>query len=48
MLSSGAYLCLVLERYCCLVGRWERLAVCFNAFLALAMIYIWIQRLTVG
>jgi hypothetical protein len=31
-----------------LVVRWARLAVCFNAFLAMAMIHIWIQRLIVG
>jgi IS5 family transposase len=28
--------------------RWERLAACFNAFLAMAMIHIWVQRLIVG
>jgi transposase len=31
-----------------LVVRWERLAVCFNAVLAIAVIHIWIQRLIVG
>jgi hypothetical protein len=28
--------------------RWERLAACFAAFLAIATIHIWIQRLIVG
>src|ERR671939_2198676 len=36
------------KKYRRLVVRWERLAVCFNAFLAIAMIHIWIQRLIVG
>jgi hypothetical protein len=36
------------KKYRRLVVRWERLAVCFNAFLALALIHIWIQRLIVG
>jgi hypothetical protein len=31
-----------------LVIRWERRAVCFNAFLAMAIIQSWIQRLIVG
>jgi transposase len=31
-----------------LVVHWERLAVCFTAFLAIATIHIWIQRLIVG
>src|SRR5919202_2237625 len=31
-----------------LVVRWERLAACFDAFLALATIHIWVQRLIVG
>ena len=31
-----------------LVVRWERLAACFNAFLAIAMIHIWVHRLIVG
>jgi hypothetical protein len=31
-----------------LVVRWERLVACFNAFLALAMIHIGVQRLIVG
>ena len=30
------------------VVRWERLAACFNAFLAIAMIHIWVHRLIVG
>jgi hypothetical protein len=30
------------------VVRWERIAACFNAFLAIAMIHIWIHRLIVG
>jgi IS5 family transposase len=32
------------RKYRRLVVRWERLAVCFNAFLAMAVIHIWIQR----
>jgi transposase len=36
------------RKYRRLVVRWERLAVCFNAFLAMAVIHIWIQRLIVG
>ena len=36
------------KQYRRLVVRWERLAVCFNAFLAIAMIQIWIQRFIVG
>jgi hypothetical protein len=31
-----------------LVVRWERLTACFAAFLALATIHVWIQRLIVG
>jgi transposase len=31
-----------------LVVRWERLAACFAAFLAIAMFHIWIQPLRVG
>jgi hypothetical protein len=30
------------------VVRWEHLGACFNAFLAMAMIPIWIHRLIVG
>jgi hypothetical protein len=36
------------KKYRRLVVRWERRAVCFNAFLALAIIHIWIQKLIVG
>jgi Transposase DDE domain len=36
------------RKYRRLVVRWERLAACFNAFLAIAMIHIWIHRLIVG
>jgi transposase len=36
------------RKYRRLVVRWERLAVCFNAFLTIAVIHIWIQRLIVG
>jgi transposase len=36
------------KKYRRLVVRWERGAICFNAFLALAIIHIWIQRLIVG
>jgi hypothetical protein len=28
--------------------RWERLAACFNAFLAVAMIHMWVHKLIVG
>jgi hypothetical protein len=28
--------------------RWERLAACFNAFLAMAMMHMWVHRLIVG
>jgi hypothetical protein len=31
-----------------LVIRWERLATCCNAFLAIAMIHSWIRRLIAG
>ena len=31
-----------------LVVRWERIAACFDAFLAIATIPIWMQRLLVG
>jgi Transposase DDE domain len=33
------------KKYRRLVVRWERLAACFAAFLAMATIHIWIQRL---
>jgi len=36
------------KKYRRLVVRWERLAACFSAFLAIAIIHIWIQRLIVG
>jgi hypothetical protein len=28
--------------------RWERLAACFNAFLVIAVIHMWVHRLIVG
>jgi hypothetical protein len=36
------------KKYQRLVVRWERLAACFNAFLVIATMHIWIQRLIVG
>jgi hypothetical protein len=36
------------KKYRRLVVRWERLAACFAAFLAVATIHMWIQRLIVG
>jgi hypothetical protein len=36
------------RKYRRLVVRWERLAACFNAFLAMAMMPIWVPRLIVG
>jgi Transposase DDE domain len=36
------------NKYRRLVVRWERLAACFTAFLVIAIIHIWIQRLIVG
>jgi DDE family transposase len=36
------------KKYRRLVVRWERLAACFAAFLAVATIHIWIHRLLVG
>jgi hypothetical protein len=30
------------------VVRWERLAACFNAFLAVAMIHMWVHKLIAG
>ncbi|MGH8066710.1 MAG: hypothetical protein ACRERE_16035 [Candidatus Entotheonellia bacterium] len=36
------------RKYRRLVVRRERLAVCFNAFLAIAMIHLWVHRLIVG
>jgi hypothetical protein len=36
------------RKYRRLVVRWERLAACFNAFLAIAIIHLWVHRLIVG
>jgi transposase len=36
------------KKYRRLVVRWERSAACFDAFLAMATIHMWIQRLIVG
>jgi hypothetical protein len=36
------------RKYRRLVVRWERLAACFNALLAIAMMPIWIHRFIVG
>ena len=36
------------KKYRRLVVRWERIAACFDAFLAVATIHIWMQRLIVG
>jgi Transposase DDE domain len=36
------------KKYRRLAVRWERIAACFEAFLAVATIHIWIQRLIVG
>jgi IS5 family transposase len=36
------------RKYRRLVVRWERLAACFNAFLAIAMVHMWVHRLIVG
>jgi hypothetical protein len=36
------------KKYRRLVVRWERIAACFEAFLAVATIHIWIHRLIVG
>ena len=36
------------KKYRRLVVRWERMAACFEAFLAVATIHIWISRLIVG
>ena len=36
------------KKYRRLVVRWERLAACFDALLALATIHIWVHRLIVG
>jgi Transposase DDE domain len=36
------------KQYRRLVVRWERIAACFDAFLAIATIHIWIHKLIVG
>jgi predicted GNAT family acetyltransferase len=36
------------KKYRRLVVRWERIAACFDAFLAIATIHIWIHKLIVG
>ena len=36
------------KKYRRLVVRWERIAACFEAFLALATVHIWAHRLIVG
>jgi IS5 family transposase len=36
------------RQYRRLVVRWERIAACFNAFLAIAVIHMWGQRLIAG
>src|SRR6516165_8569584 len=36
------------KKYRRLVVRWERLAACFDALLAIATIHIWVHRLIVG
>jgi transposase len=36
------------RKYRRLAVRWERLAACFNAFLAIAMIHLWVHRLIAG
>src|SRR6516162_3465682 len=36
------------KKYRRLVVRWERITACFEAFLALATIHIWVHRLIVG
>jgi transposase len=36
------------RKYRRLVVRWERIAACFNAFLTIAMIHMWVHRLIVG
>ena len=36
------------RKYRRMVVRWERLATCFNAFLAVAMVHMWVHRLIVG
>jgi hypothetical protein len=36
------------QKYRRLVVRWERLAACFNAFLAIAIMHMWVHRLIAG
>jgi hypothetical protein len=36
------------KKYRRLVARWERMAACFDAFLAIACIHLWVHRLIVG
>jgi IS5 family transposase len=36
------------RKYRRLVVRWERLAACFNAFLVIAVMHMWVQRLIAG
>ncbi len=36
------------RKYRRLVVRWERLAACFNAFLAIALMHMWVHKLIVG
>jgi Transposase DDE domain len=36
------------RKYRRLAVRWERLAACFNAFLVMAMMHIWVHKLIVG
>ncbi len=36
------------RKYHRLVVRWQRMAACFNAVLAIAMIHLWIHKLIVG
>jgi IS5 family transposase len=36
------------RKYRRLVVRWERLAACFNAFLAIALLHMWVRKLILG
>jgi IS5 family transposase len=36
------------RKYRRLVVRWERLAACFNAFLAIAILHMWVRKLILG
>ena len=36
------------RKYRRLVVRWERLGACFNAFLTIAVIHMWVHKLIVG